>query len=80
MLGFAHPADEYVLTTVAGALRVGDTTSRSIADPAQDVVRYPVDEAEHDVHYGGHHHHIDGDVGDEADDARHAIGLDPGDD
>ncbi|MNP05868.1 hypothetical protein D3C76_978300 [compost metagenome] len=77
MLGFAYPTDEYVLTTVAGALRIGYPASGTIADPAQNIIGDPMDQAEHDMHHGGHQHHIDGHVGDEAHYARHAVGLDP---
>ncbi|MNF12924.1 hypothetical protein D3C80_2145830 [compost metagenome] len=35
-----------------------------------------MDQAEDDVHHGGHNHHINRHVSDEAHYARHAVGLD----
>ena len=74
MLGFPDTPDENIMATVASTLRIADA-ARSMADPPNDVVWYPMDQAKNDVHDSGHHDHIDGHVGDEGDYARHGVSL-----
>ncbi|MCY1305861.1 hypothetical protein D9M70_556870 [compost metagenome] len=79
VLAFPDPGHKHVLSTIAGALCVRDTAGSALTDPAQNIVRYPVNQAEHDVYYGSHYDHVDGHVSDEGHDAGHRIGLDPRD-